>query len=739
MASITAEQAVLADDEHRKLIQDARNCLIKILPNCATKLNIDIQDQLNIILEKFNIDPILDDEDLDGLGGLFKATIDDIMGGENDDETSAVDGNMKEENDKVHELNSISSVYNLVGDTRVSSSPTSLTSQEHKSSNTNKQIPKQRGVRLQRRKISFKYESLPSEIGTAKNTLRQVIIFTRHGTRLPLHNFPNDKSWPCDQKFWEAYSGILSPVGHAEMHALGILLRKRYVDEYKLFKGVNLCEHVEVHSTNSVRTLQSAANFCMGLFPGLPIYYTVVSDRLGAGKTTEDLIHEDRSTNGICLAIDTLSDNLLRQAKSSESFSIWKKKRQEDPWLKNKCKERGILELLDKLWKLSGYPKLNPEKNTPPQRLRKMCVIYTQLKIAERHNLQPFLNDDGIALTKEDVETIAEVARHVWATKYNRHSPLERSSGRAAAGYVVHEISRNMIEMVDEIKRLGKKHTIAATGNDNNNNDNNSKDDDKHPPHPPPKMVVYSAHDGTILSLLARFGIDKMKEAEFGGNIIFELHEKVPGNFSVEFRYNNDPNKFGESKKLPVTEVDIDKYNVYSDMENGDVQFEEFTNFYTLEKLGESQQAFLDLHMLIKRLSPKLRASKFRRMVHDKFVRKGIRKRKTSVAKVLGGAYAIEVWKKHEVVPMLRDAFKRAADEGIPWEKQFRALDADGNGYVTFEELDKLLVSQLQVNANREALRDFIELFDANDDGNITVTEFITFINEFIVLNEDNE
>ena len=35
--------------------------------------------------------------------------------------------------------------------------------------------------------------------------------------------------------------------------------------------------------------------------------------------------------------------------------------------------------------------------------------------------------------------------------------------------------------------------------------------------HPPPKMVIYSAHDGTILSLLARFGIDKMKEAEFGG------------------------------------------------------------------------------------------------------------------------------------------------------------------------------------------------------------------------------
>ena len=47
--------------------------------------------------------------------------------------------------------------------------------------------------------------------------------------------------------------------------------------------------------------------------------------------------------------------------------------------------------------------------------------------------------------------------------------------------------------------------------------------------------------------LLARFGIDKMKEAEFGGNVIFELHEKQPGKFTVEFRYNNDPNIFGES------------------------------------------------------------------------------------------------------------------------------------------------------------------------------------------------
>ena len=162
--------------------------------------------------------------------------------------------------------------------------------------------------------------------------------------------------------------------------------------------------------------------------------------------------------------------------------------------------------------------------------------------------------------------------------------------------------------------------------------------------------------------------------------------------------------------------------------------FESFTDFYTLEKLGDAQQSFLDLHMHVKRLPPKLRASKFRKMVHDKFVRRFLHRHKSSVAKVLGGAYAIEVWKKHEVVPMIRDAFLRAANEGIPWEKQFRSLDADGNGFVTVDELDHLLVTELHVKADKSALRNFIELFDTDDDGQITVTEFITFVNEFIVL-----
>ena len=74
----------------------------------------------------------------------------------------------------------------------------------------------------------------------------------------------------------------------------------------------------------------------------------------------------------------------------------------------------------------------------------------------------------------------------------------------------------------------------------------------------------------------------------------------------------------------------------------------------------------------------------------------------------------------------------RASQEGIPWAKQFRALDMNGDGYVTFDELNKVLISMMKVDADENALKDFIKLFDANDDGMVTVKEFVAFINYFI-------
>ena len=196
-------------------------------------------------------------------------------------------------------------------------------------------------------------------------------------------------------------------------------------------------------------------------------------------------------------------------------------------------------------------------------------------------------------------------------------------------------------------------------------------------------------------------------------------------------RYNNDPNIFGA--KIPVTSERVDEYLSYDQLENGDVPIDAFTTFYTLEKLAESQQAFLDLHMKVRGFDPKSYRLLNSRRSYNNYIRKGIRKRKAGVAKFLGGAYALEVWKKHEVVPILRDAFVRASQEGIPWAKQFRALDMNGVDYVTFDELNKVLISMMKVDADENALKDFIKLFDANDDGMVTVKEFVAFINDFII------
>ena len=39
----------------------------------------------------------------------------------------------------------------------------------------------------------------------------------------------------------------------------------------------------------------------------------------------------------------------------------------------------------------------------------------------------------------------------------------------------------------------------------------------------------------------------------------------------------------------------------------------------------------------------------------------------------------------------------------------------------------------MKVDADENALKDFIKLFDANDDGMVTVKEFVAFINDFII------
>ena len=241
--------ACMADDQKEDTDMDQlHNFLQNTLPRVAKTHNLDITAELESLRSKLQISTDRVSKSNSNVEMLLANRLRNISMDHNDDfghrELGCESGDDKSDN-------------TLKQSKRASSDSSEDLAQA---------LPSKRTGRLRRRKFSFKYETLSSEMGQAKNTLRQAIIFTRHGTRLPLHNFPNDKSWPCDEKFWDAYSGILSPVGHAEMHALGSLLRGRYVEEYNLFDGVNPCDRVEVHSTHSLRTLQSAANLLHGTF-----------------------------------------------------------------------------------------------------------------------------------------------------------------------------------------------------------------------------------------------------------------------------------------------------------------------------------------------------------------------------------------------------------------------------------------------------------------------------------------
>ena len=60
------------------------------------------------------------------------------------------------------------------------------------------------------------------------------------------------------------------------------------------------------------------------------------------------------------------------------------------------------------------------------------------------------------------------------------------------------------------------------------------------------RLTLYSAHDNTIMALLAHLGFTNFPIPRFAAHVIFELHE-VAGEFFVKALYNPDPDFYGFS------------------------------------------------------------------------------------------------------------------------------------------------------------------------------------------------
>lgn len=342
-----------------------------------------------------------------------------------------------------------------------------------------------------------------------KETLRQVVIVHRHGTRFPTKPpGAGNLSWPQRAHFWESYKGHLTPVGAKQLQDAGTVLRQRYIgNDGGLFKGVLRMDGrvIAVYTSNIQRTLQSAWSFLIGFVPRASIFFAFRSERVFSQALKQSVgvpIYVEDATEG--------DDKLFHEWKiKKKMYKAWKKENQQRSEFLMKAKDDPkYIALLDKLYELTGEAKLKPGID-PLTRLTGAKDVDTQVMIDEAHGRPALPTDHGEALTHEEkqlLRSIGDEVKRCWFGDAN--GDLSNSYGKKGASYLAHKIWRHMNERAEALCHL--------------------------------RFVQFSCHDTTMAALAAHLGIE-LDEIGFGAFFIFELHKAPDGGRIVKFYYNSHP------------------------------------------------------------------------------------------------------------------------------------------------------------------------------------------------------
>lgn len=331
------------------------------------------------------------------------------------------------------------------------------------------------------------------------------IVLSRHGDRTPVYVFENSIS------DWPEGSGQLTGLGMKQQHDLGVMLRKRYVEERQLIEPYWRLDQIYARSTSRTRTLQSAYSFWTGFFPpgtgpnlpegegggpALPINLQPVPI-MSASRYNDTLLYAYKNCPKL--------KKLIKEVKASEEW---------------KAMTGANQDLFDRLSEIFGEP----------IGLKQMTQIKTLLN-AERIHGRPQL--EGI--TPEMMARINELGAWAIKKKFATHE-----MGKLAAGQLPDEIRnrmRNMIIDHYELRDQEKANTEVSPK-------------DVLSPHSiqlkktysEASFVMFSAHDGTILALLAALRAENPKVPYFSSFITFELFDPITDDPPiVKIWYDDEP------------------------------------------------------------------------------------------------------------------------------------------------------------------------------------------------------
>lgn len=341
-----------------------------------------------------------------------------------------------------------------------------------------------------------------------RSTLKHVVVVARHGSRFPLGRFKFNSSWPRNKKFWELYGGKLSHQGHEDHIALGSMLREKYIEREFLVSedDPNFPQKVYCFTSNRDRTISSAQSLLLALFPNVPQSFAVENE-------IEDA-HIRRDYQGIVIHIADMSQDwtpLLHGYKNNERLKVLQKEEFEaTDYFRNLAKDQIYVNLLEKLWRMTGSTKLNPSKNTLLQRLQHLQVVVAQIEVERSLKMHVLSNCNGLTLEEQDEELCKEVGAQICHLRYQGTSHAkQREMSRLAAGTLPFHI-------VDIFRRV-------ASGKSSR------------------KLSIYAAHDNTVMALLSHLGFRDWPVPQFASCVIFELHRGDDGGFFVKIGYIDDP------------------------------------------------------------------------------------------------------------------------------------------------------------------------------------------------------
>ena len=175
--------------------------------------------------------------------------------------------------------------------------------------------------------------------------------------------------------------------------------------------------------------------------------------------------------------LDSEYTPLLHGFKENARYEVLRRQAFSDStWFGEMAKHEAWQQLLEKIWRMTGFGKMNPKKHSAVDRIQHFQSLAQQIGIERAHKMAIFANDTGETLDVDDEQRVRDAADHACRLRYQGNSPEEQiEMARLAAGMLPAEIMRTLEDVVH-----GRTER---------------------------RISVYSAHDNTIMALLAHVGL----------------------------------------------------------------------------------------------------------------------------------------------------------------------------------------------------------------------------------------